>query len=102
MLSEAAGVAPAFEVTPWTHPDTISQLQARGFVHDGDRDVTTLTRSVAAPPIDGPADVTVRPVGSDADVLLWQETSAIGWGHTGSDARRGSDAYARGSCRSRS
>ena len=93
-LSEAVGVVAAFEVTPATHRETIEQLRTAGFAPDASADVSVLTRPVDGPPIEGPDDVGVHPVGSEADLRLWQATSAIGWGHTTAPARRASDAFA--------
>ena len=93
-LSEAAGVVPAFEATPSTHLETVHLLRARGFAHDLARDVTLLTKPVAGTSPEGPDDVVIRPVRPEVDLRLWQETSATGWGHTTTQARRASDAFA--------
>lgn len=93
-VCRAAGVAPAVEVTPVTHPGTAERLAAHGFTHDPDRDVTALLRPPTPLP-DAPDDIVVRPVRTDGDLLLWQETSARGWGHTSEAARRASDAFTR-------
>ncbi len=92
--SDAVGVAPAIEVTALTLTASLRRISDRGFVHDPGADITSLTRSVTGPTVDAPADVLVRPVDSDAGLRLWLETSALGWGHTTSDARRTSDAFA--------
>lgn len=93
-LSASSGVAAQFEVTTATDPDTVARLRARSFAPVPDRDTTALTRPVGGPAIDGPDDIVVIPVESEADLLQWQETSALGWGHTTADARRASDAFA--------
>ncbi|MGH1490227.1 MAG: GNAT family N-acetyltransferase [Acidimicrobiales bacterium] len=93
-LSRAGGVVPAVEVTPATQPETVDRLRAAGFVHDTNRDVTAMATQVDDSNIGPPDDVHVGMVTSQADLLLWQETSAIGWGHTTVEARRTSDAFA--------
>lgn len=92
--SRAAGVAPAVEVTPATHPGTVERLAAHGFTRDPDRDVTALLRAPEPLP-HAPGDVVIVPVSTADDVALWQETSAHGWGHTTESARRASDAFTR-------
>lgn len=92
--SEAHGVAPAIEVTPTTRPGSLQRIHERGYVHQPDADISCLTRSVTGPAVDGPDDVEVRPVETAADLALWQETSAHGWGHETAAARRTSDAFA--------
>ncbi|MFW2382615.1 MAG: hypothetical protein ACN4GZ_12715, partial [Acidimicrobiales bacterium] len=76
MRSERVGVVPSFEVTPSTHQDTLDLLRARGFAIDASQSVSVLMRSVDGPPIDGPSDVHVHPVRSEADLRLWQATAA--------------------------
>lgn len=92
--SDVGGVAPAIEVTTLTLPESVHRIRGRGFAHDPTCDITCLTRSVTPTTIDAPDDVVIRPVESKADLRLWQETSACGWGHTITDARRASDAFA--------
>jgi GNAT superfamily N-acetyltransferase len=92
-LSAARGLPPAVEVSPATHPATVELLARRGFARAEDS-VTAFTLSVADAEIAAPLDVVVRPVVSADDLLLWQETSAIGWGHTQPEGRRASDAFA--------
>ena len=92
--SSAVGVAPTVEITSITLPQSVRRLGARGFVHDPESDITCLTRSVTTPVVDGPDDVVIRPVESEADLRLWQETSATGWQHTTTEGRRASDAFA--------
>lgn len=87
------GVQPSFEVTPFTLPATVDRLRIRGFVHDSDADITALVRPIPGPPIDAPDDIIVRPVTTEADLALWQEISATGWGHVDRRARAVSDAF---------
>jgi GNAT superfamily N-acetyltransferase len=92
-LSVAAGLSPVVEVTPATHPGTMDLLERRGFAR-AEESVTAFTLAVADADIAAPLDVVVRPVVSADDLLLWQETSAVGWGHVEPEARRASDAFA--------
>lgn len=92
--SRAVGVAPTIEVTSITLPPSVRRVRQRGFVHDTASDITCLTRSVTPTTIDAPDDVVIRPVECEAALRLWQETSATGFGHTTTEARRASDAYA--------
>jgi len=92
--SAAVGVAPAIEVLPATLVESVRLIRARGFVRDQNADITILTRPVMAPVIDATVDLAIHPVESEADLRLWQETSATGWAHTGSEARKASDAFA--------
>jgi GNAT superfamily N-acetyltransferase len=89
--SSAAGVAPAIEVSPLTHPVVLREAGARGFV--GDSKVVASRRGlsdIAALPVD--ASFVIEPA---ADQLrVWQETSAAGWRHDRTSARRASDAFA--------
>jgi GNAT superfamily N-acetyltransferase len=93
-VSHDAGVTPAVEVTPVTHPDTVARLAAHGFHPDPAADVTALFRPPAPLPR-APDDVVIRPVRGSDDLALWQETSARGWGHVTEAARRASDAFTR-------
>lgn len=93
--SRSAGVTPAVEVTPHTDPGTVVRLAAHGFAHDPSGDVTALTRPTGAPLPDAPDDVLIDPVRDHVDLVRWQETSALGWGHVTEDARRAADAFAR-------
>jgi GNAT superfamily N-acetyltransferase len=88
------GVQPAFEVTPSTLPATVERLERHGFVHDTSANVTALIRPLPGPPIDAPDDFVVRPVRSEADLALWQDVNATGWGHVDRRAREVSDAFA--------
>ena len=92
--SRVVGAAPTIEVASITLPRSVHRIRERGFVHDPTSDITCLTRSVMPTAIDGPGNVVIRPTESDEDLRLWQETSATGWGHTTTDARRASDAFA--------
>jgi GNAT superfamily N-acetyltransferase len=108
--SAAVGVPPAVEVGPATHPTVRDQLSARGYVPDDRVAALRLTRrddGVASGTGSGSGSGSGSGGGSDAGSWLviepaggrllpvWQETSAIGWGHTTVDARRASDAFAR-------
>lgn len=96
-FSVARSVAPVVEVTSITLDRNETSLLQHGFVHDRAAEVTCL-----AMPVDGPVvvldqvgdHVDIRPVTSTADPRLWQATSALGWQHGTSDARRASDAFA--------
>ena len=92
--SRVIGVAPTIEVTSINLPQGVRRIREQGFVHDPMCDIACLTRSVTPTAIDAPDDVVVRPIESEADSHLWQETSAIGWGHTTAEARKASDAFA--------
>ncbi len=92
--SDALGVTPAIEVSSITLQGSVRRILDRGFVHDPTSDITCLTRPVTTTTVEAPDDVAVLPVESAADLGLWQETSARGWGHTTADARRVSDAFA--------
>ncbi len=92
--STVAGVTPAIEVTRATLPESVRRIRERGFAHDSGSDIALLTQSVTATTRHRPHDVVIRPVETEADLRLWQETSATGWGHTLANARRASDAFA--------
>ncbi len=91
--SAACGVGAAVEVTPATGRITIDTLLARGFTHATDRDVTALTRPIPGHPVEAPKEIVGRPVASRADLQLWMDTAAVGWGHSSLSARRASDAF---------
>lgn len=92
--STAVGVPPAVEVTPVTHPESIALLQAHVFTHDPTRDVTVLVRSLDRMPDDLTREgIKVVSIG-DRSLAEWQETSALGWGHTTAEARRAADVFA--------
>ncbi len=91
--SAAVGVVPTIEVTPATLEESMQTIERRRFEHDPDSDNTCLTRPLSAPVIDAPDDLVIRAVESEADLRIWQETSAAGWGHTSPGARRVSDAF---------
>ncbi|MEM7274732.1 MAG: GNAT family N-acetyltransferase [Actinomycetota bacterium] len=92
--SEAVGVVPAIEVTAGTQPESVRRIRRRGFVDRPDTDIACLTRAVAGATVDAPDDVLIRPVVTDAELGLWQRTSAAGWQHTSDDAHRASEAFA--------
>lgn len=90
--SAHVGVEPAIEITPYTHADVAALAADRGYVSRSS--TSALARSlddVANLPIDESAIIEAA-----ADQLdVWQETSALGWGHATPAARRASDAFAR-------
>ncbi len=86
-------VQPEFEVTALTLPGTVERLKVHGFVPDSGSQVTALSRYVHGPDIDAPDDLVVRQVTCQADLTLWQEVSASGWGHVDARARSVSDAF---------
>ncbi|MCP4960898.1 MAG: hypothetical protein GY925_16730 [Actinomycetia bacterium] len=91
--STSRGVSAAIEVTPATHQATIDTLLANGFVHTAEHDVTALTRPVPGRPIDAPERIVRQRVKNPTDLRLWQNTTAIGWGHTDPAKRRASNAF---------
>jgi GNAT superfamily N-acetyltransferase len=93
--SAAVGVPAAVEVTPATHPDSISELEEHAFVHDTSSDVTALVRALDELPdrFRGGDGIAVVSVG-ERSLAEWQEVSALGWGHTTESARRAADAFA--------
>lgn len=92
--STVVGVSPTIEVSSITLSRSVHRVRERGFVRDPASDITCLTRSVTSTTIDAPDDVVIRAVESQADLRLWQETSATGWGHATTEARSASDAFA--------
>ena len=92
--SEAHGVVPSMTASPATRPASLALIGASRFVHDLERDVTALIRPLPGPSVDAPDDVRVRPVVTADDLRVWQETTALGWGHVDPEARRASDAFA--------
>jgi GNAT superfamily N-acetyltransferase len=92
--SAAVGVPAAVEVTPATHPDSVSQLHEHGFVHDADHDVTALVRPLdELPDVLGRDGITLVSVG-ERSLAEWQDVSALGWGHVTESARRAADVFA--------
>jgi GNAT superfamily N-acetyltransferase len=91
--STAIGVLPAIEVSPATDGEAIDELTARGYVAE------TTVEALRRPVDDGTGIVPGAAIAierADGDLLpLWQETSALGWGHVTPTARRASDAFAR-------
>jgi GNAT superfamily N-acetyltransferase len=88
------GVPPAVEVTEATHDSVAPALRARGYVLDG----TTSALRRGLDDIDqlAPSDSTIRIEPANLELLtVWQQTSALGWGHLDGDARRASDVFAR-------
>ncbi len=90
----AVGVPPAVEVTEATHPSVAPGMAARGYVADG---TTSALRRTLDDIDELPApDSTIRIEPANLGLLsVWQEASALGWGHLDPDARRASDAFAR-------
>ncbi len=91
-LSDAAGVPAVVEVTSETTAESVRTLSDGGFVASEDDDVSVLT--AALPPTSGSPshDIVVRPVSSAADLSVWQDVSAHGWGRDAA-ARQASDAF---------
>ncbi len=88
------GVRPEVEVSRLTHPATVGRLAARGYLA-GDV-VVALARQLADVDDLPPGDPTLSVERADGDLLpMWQETSALGWGHATEERRRASDAFAR-------
>lgn len=88
-----AGVPPAIEITSTTHPDVRHTAARRGYTID-DRD-TAFARRLDHADVPEP-DPAFEVVPASRGLLpVWQETSALGWGHTAPSARRASDAFAR-------
>jgi len=97
--SAAVGVPAAVEVSPATTPQTSQLLAARGYGEIGDRRVSALRyvfggRSDEEIDVTAPSDAAWKVEPADDQVTTWQETSAAGWGHRSSAARRASDAFA--------
>ncbi len=91
---DAVGVVPAFEVSPATAAAVRVQLAARGYEIESSRAALFCRLDVVdSLPAPNPAFVIESASG---DLLpLWQSTSAAGWGHETSAARKASDAFAR-------
>ena len=88
------GVSPAVEVTEATHDSVAPALRARGYVIDG----TTSALRRTLDDIDElpPPDTAIRIEPANLELLsVWQEASALGWGHLDPDARHASDVFAR-------
>lgn len=92
--SNALSLVPSIDVSPATQHGSFASISSSGFVRNVGRDVTALTRPIPDWPVKAPGDVLVRHVTRRADLEVWQETSAIGWGHADERARRASDAFA--------
>jgi len=92
--SAAVGVEAAVEVTPASHPELIERLVERGYAA-GDETIVLRCRldtaDVFAPVSDS---IVIRSANTEL-LAVWQNTSALGWGHRQPDARRASDAFAR-------
>ncbi|MFW2335606.1 GNAT family N-acetyltransferase [Ilumatobacter sp.] len=89
--SAAADVDASIELTPVTHPAVGPQARARGYVVT--RTIRALRRPLVAReryPAGG--RIVIEPAAHQ--VAVWQETSALGWGHEAPGARRASDAFA--------
>jgi GNAT superfamily N-acetyltransferase len=92
--SASVGVPAAVEVTPATHPESISTLHEHGFVHDAGSDVTALVRPLTELPVDlERSGIDVVSVG-ERSLAEWQDVSALGWGHVTESGRRAADAFA--------
>ena len=91
---DAVGVVPAFEVSPATAAAVRVQLVARGYEIESSRAALFCSLDVVdSLPAPNPEFV-IEPASGDL-LPLWQTTSAAGWGHETSAARKASDAFAR-------
>ena len=91
---DAVGVVPAFEVSPATAAAVRVQLVARGYEIESSRAALFCRLDVIdSLPAPNPEFV-IEPANGDL-LALWQTTSAAGWGHATSAARKASDAFAR-------
>ena len=91
---DAVGVVPAFEVSPATAATVRVQLVARGHEIESSRAALFCSLDVVdSLPAPNPEFV-IEPASGDL-LPLWQTTSAAGWGHETSAARKASDAFAR-------
>lgn len=88
--SAAVGIDAAIEISPATHSDVEQMAIDRGYVKS--RAVVALRHDLEAGDDTFDPTLTIEPAVDQIEE--WQETSALGWGHTSSEARRGSDAYA--------
>ena len=89
--SAAVGVDAAIEMTALTDPGVRVAAVSRGYVRSGS--VSALRRSLDD--VDDPSVVDDAVVESAAgQLVVWQATSALGWGHVTAGARRASDAFA--------
>lgn len=92
--SAAVGVTAAVDVGPVTHPAGVEELSRRGYAAVDE--VAVLVRELGDVDVLASSPTGLRIDRADGDLLdVWQETSAIGWGHTTDVARRASDAFAR-------
>ena len=89
--SAAHGVDASIEITPVTHPDVRVRAEQRGYtVARTVRAVRRSLRDLDRPPVD--TSLVIEP--ATDQIAVWQETSALAWGHTTASARRASDAFA--------
>lgn len=92
-LCDASAVPASVEVTPTTHPQTLTALAMKGFMHDPDSNITALVKPVSDHPINAPSSVIVREVATAEDLALWRQTSLAGWGHTTVRAQHASNSF---------
>lgn len=86
-----AGLDAAIETSPATRPEVVAVARSRGYV-GGTSVLVHRRRLDDLDALTGDRSVVVE---SAADQLaVWQETSALGWGHADGPARRASDAFA--------
>ncbi|NNE12340.1 MAG: GNAT family N-acetyltransferase [Ilumatobacter sp.] len=90
----SAGLPPAVDLTPATHPRAGVELAAGGYSPaDTVSVVFRPVRDVESPAPRADQAIVVD-VAHDAELPLWQEISAGGWGHTDPERRSCSDAFA--------
>lgn len=97
--SQTVGVPAAIEISPATMQPARHVLAARGYAEVRGRRVSALRyvlndESVAEIEPCSPGDDAWQVEPADEQVTTWQETSAAGWDHRSSAARRASDAFA--------
>lgn len=88
------GVPPSVDVCDFTHPEVESLLLAHEYLPDEDKAaglVLDLSSDQQRPSVPTISAVVVE---TDADLLRWQEATAIGWGHTETERRSASDSFA--------
>ena len=100
--SRLVGVVPAIEVSDATMPAVRDRLAGRGYRPSGETAV--LVRPLTGGShvdvdVDVDPAIVIERVGESDLVSVWQQTSAMGWGHSEPDARRASDAFARAAAR---
>lgn len=87
------GVAPAFEMTPFTSAAMVAALEQREYVKQSATAALARRLDALPTPDASAAAWSIEPV-SDELLPAWQATAAAGWGHVEPPARRVSDAFA--------